>query len=111
MRERIVDGTSRLAEIPIAGVWCDAHNHRRRVTPPEHALADRVLPRPVVCRGRLAQDHDPGLVGAIRRLYEDEALREAIVTEGIRFAQRSTLERLAAEVAPFIADGTVPTGG
>jgi glycosyltransferase involved in cell wall biosynthesis len=50
------------------------------------------------------------LVGAIRRLYEDEALREAIVTEGIRLARQSTLEGLAAQVAPFIADGTVPTG-
>jgi len=49
------------------------------------------------------------LVGAIRRVYEDEALRQAIVTEGLRIAKQSTVEGVAAQVAPFIAGGSTKT--
>jgi glycosyltransferase involved in cell wall biosynthesis len=48
------------------------------------------------------------LVGAVRRLCEDEALREAMVTRGLHLARQLTLERQAAQVAGFIADGVLP---
>jgi len=50
------------------------------------------------------------LVGALRRLCEDSALREANATHGLDVAHGLTLERQAAQVARFIADGVAPAG-
>jgi hypothetical protein len=36
-------------------------------------------------------------------------LRQTIVTEGLRIAKQSTVEGVAAQVAPFIAGGSTET--
>jgi glycosyltransferase involved in cell wall biosynthesis len=48
------------------------------------------------------------LVRAVRRLSDDEALRREIVTAGLSLVRGLTLERQAAQVARFIADGARP---
>jgi glycosyltransferase involved in cell wall biosynthesis len=48
------------------------------------------------------------LVEAVLRLCEDETQREAMVTHGLSVARELTLERQAAQVARFIADGVAP---
>ena len=53
-------------------------------------------------------DDVDAVVEAVQRLCDDKPLREAMVTRGLDLARQLTLERQAAQVARFIADGSLP---